>query len=113
MGPGIWAIASEEILEIGLDFHSPMDAQDVAPSNGRVQLDVITRAAPHVTLAAEQVFSLERAISGNLEVIERQGDEAALGEMRIEIDDGEDEIGAVFRFLAIADDLWVIRRVEL
>ena len=90
-----------------------MDFENVPGERCRTQFDVVTRSMPQVALAGEQIFCLVGAVVRNLQLIQWQSHIAELGVMRIEIDDHQDEVGAVVGLLAVADKLVVVGKVKL
>ena len=77
-----------------------------------VKLHEIPFAAPGISFIAQEVMDLVRFISVEAPGLQRHVHRAGLGSVRVEVNDGKDDIGQVVRMLAIANYPVVIGRVE-
>src|SRR5215831_927005 len=89
------------------------EADDVGDANLRVQPDVIPLAAPEIRLVREQIVRCDGGIERQLPLGERQLDVSVLHMKRIEVHDDENRIAAIGSALRVADELGVVRLVEL
>src|SRR5688500_13565744 len=88
------------------------DPEDVGWLHGRVELDVISVAAPEVTHVRQEVVNLVNIRIGGTEIVHRNVDVGTLEAGRIEIYDDDNDVVARFGHLAVAEDGVVIGMVE-
>src|SRR5215471_6759562 len=89
------------------------EADDVGDANLRVQPDVIPLPAPEICFAREQIMRRDGGVERQLPLGERDLDVSVLHVKRIEVHDHENRIAGIGCALRVADELGVVRLVEL
>src|SRR2546430_311768 len=100
----------QEVLKIPLRPYLSPNPENVSRHNLRIQLHVIPWAMPSVARAREELVDLERAVRVEAQGIEVELDPAGLRIVRVDVDDGQDDV--VSGGFAVAEDLVVRRVVE-
>ena len=87
--------------------------EDMRHAARRIEADVVLFAAPEVALVRQQIDDLECRIQRQAPVRQRQPHEAMLHVERVEVHDHQQEVAAVDRALAVAQQLGIVGVVEL
>src|SRR5580765_5751795 len=95
---------SEEVVEVVLAPQARTQLHHMNRHALRVEADVVSRAVPQVVGAADQVVQLVGLVGLQAERGDVEFDPAALGVVRIEVDDAHDGVAAVRRGLGIRDE---------
>src|SRR6266511_3019597 len=100
----------QEVLKIPFRPYLSPKPENVRRHHLRIQLHVIPWPVPCVARARQQLVDLERAVGVEVQGIEVELDPAGLRIVRVDVDDGQDDV--VAGGLAVAEDLVVRRVVE-
>src|SRR3954462_2415581 len=103
---------SRKVLKVLLGPDATSEPQDVPRHDVRIQLDVVARPMPEIAALTQQIVHLV-----GLQRIDTQGFQgqvypAGLSMVRVEIDDGQDDVRRIRRALGVRDDLRVVDGVE-
>src|SRR5205823_10025723 len=100
----------QEVLKIPLRANLSSNPENMGGDDFRVQLHVIPWAMPSVARAREELVDLVRAVRVEVQGVEVELDPAGLRIVRVDVDDGQDDV--VSGGFAVAEDLVVRRVVE-
>ena len=103
----------QEIFKVGLSAEAFTDPKNMRGHALRIQLHEISWTVPDIARSCKLIVHLEGMINLDLEEIEIEIDETGVGIVWIQIDDNENDIFAVTRLLAIAQQIVIIGVVEL